>query len=492
MKNIAYAGALVALLDIDMDVIDELLDEKFAQEEGAARLEPQGAARWATTTRKEHLDCPLPFRLEKMDATDDTHPDRRQHRDRARLRLRGRDGGRLVPDHAVDVGDGRVQGVLRAVPQGSGDRQEQLLHPAGRGRAGGDRHGDRRGWNGARAFTSTSGPGISLMSELIGLAYYAEIPAVIVDVQRTGPVDGHADAHAAGRHPDVRLRVARRHQAHPAVPGEPGGVLHFAVEGLRSGRALPDAGVHAVRPRHRHERLGLPALQVGRQLPARPRPRARRRASSRRWPSSTATRRRERRPRRGAHAARRALEGRVLHARLGPQQVRRLHRDPRRVPGGRWTACCASTRRPRKLVPAPDHPQRRRARPSASSPSAAATRRCARRSTMLGEQRHRRRLHAHPRLPVRRQRRGVPRRARAHLRRRAEPRRAAAIAADRSRPASPRSKLHSMLVYGGFPLSARSTSSTAITQPAGARAEPCPRSRNRRRSPQPAPQQARA
>src|SRR6185503_1832884 len=45
-------------------------------------------------------------------------------------------------------------------------------------------------WNGARAFTSTSGPGISLMGELIGLAYYAEIPAVLVDVQRTGPSTG--------------------------------------------------------------------------------------------------------------------------------------------------------------------------------------------------------------------------------------------------------------------------------------------------------------
>src|SRR5436853_4299634 len=45
-------------------------------------------------------------------------------------------------------------------------------------------------WNGARAFTSTAGPGISLMSELIGLAYYAEIPAVIIDVQRTGPSTG--------------------------------------------------------------------------------------------------------------------------------------------------------------------------------------------------------------------------------------------------------------------------------------------------------------
>src|SRR5436853_4351401 len=45
-------------------------------------------------------------------------------------------------------------------------------------------------WNGARAFTSTAGPGISLMNELIGLAYYAEVPIVIVDVQRVGPSTG--------------------------------------------------------------------------------------------------------------------------------------------------------------------------------------------------------------------------------------------------------------------------------------------------------------
>src|SRR4029434_7341080 len=45
-------------------------------------------------------------------------------------------------------------------------------------------------WNGARAFTPTSGPGISLMNEFIGLAYYAEIPAVIFDIQRVGPSTG--------------------------------------------------------------------------------------------------------------------------------------------------------------------------------------------------------------------------------------------------------------------------------------------------------------
>ncbi len=46
------------------------------------------------------------------------------------------------------------------------------------------------GWAGARSMTSTSGPGISLMSELIGLAYYTEIPGVMVDMQRVGPSTG--------------------------------------------------------------------------------------------------------------------------------------------------------------------------------------------------------------------------------------------------------------------------------------------------------------
>ena len=55
------------------------------------------------------------------------------------------------------------------------------------------------GWNGARAFTATSGPGISLMNEFIGLAYFAEIPAVIFDVQRGGPSHRHADPHPAVR-----------------------------------------------------------------------------------------------------------------------------------------------------------------------------------------------------------------------------------------------------------------------------------------------------
>ena len=101
------------------------------------------------------------------------------------------------------------------VPQRSGDRQEQLLHPAGRGRAGRDRHGDRRVAGTARARSRRpSGPGISLMSELIGLAYYAEIPAVIVDVQRTGPSTGMPTRTQQG---DILVAAPTRRTATPST-----------------------------------------------------------------------------------------------------------------------------------------------------------------------------------------------------------------------------------------------------------------------------------
>ena len=120
-------------------------------------------------------------------------------------------------------------------------------------------------WNGARAFTATSGPGISLMSEFIGLAYYAEIPAVIFDVQRVGPSTGMPTRTQQCDILLVRLRLARRHEARAAVPVEPGGMLLHGGAGVRPRRAPADAGVRAVRPRHRHERLDVPRTQVGRQ-----------------------------------------------------------------------------------------------------------------------------------------------------------------------------------------------------------------------------------
>ena len=80
-------------------------------------------------------------------------------------------------------------------------------------------------WNGARAFTATSGPGISLMQEFIGLAYFAEIPAVIFDVQRGGPSTGMPTRTQQSDILICRLCLARRHQARAAVPRGPARVL---------------------------------------------------------------------------------------------------------------------------------------------------------------------------------------------------------------------------------------------------------------------------
>ena len=86
-------------------------------------------------------------------------------------------------------------------------------------------------WNGARAFTPTSGPGISLMSEFIGFAYYAELPAVIFNVQRTGPSTGMPTRTQQSDILSLRVRVTRRHPARAAVSGRPGRVfLHVAQQ----------------------------------------------------------------------------------------------------------------------------------------------------------------------------------------------------------------------------------------------------------------------
>src|SRR3954453_12366833 len=189
MKNIAYLGTLVALLDIDMHVIDELLEEKFSKKK-ALRDSNHKALRAGYDYAKEPLDCPLPIRLEKMHATDD------------RILIDGNTATALgcvyagatvaawypiTPSTSVMDGFKDFCNTYRRDPE-TGKNNFCIVQAEDELAAIGMVIG--ASWNGARAFTSTSGPGISLMSELIGLAYYAEIPAVIVDVQRTGPSTG--------------------------------------------------------------------------------------------------------------------------------------------------------------------------------------------------------------------------------------------------------------------------------------------------------------
>ena len=112
-------------------------------------------------------------------------------------------------------------------------------------------------WAGARSMTATAGPGISLMSEFTG-------PGVLRrdagrDLRRAArrTVDRPADPHRARRPPADRVPVARRHQAHHdhSVLGRR--VLLDGDGSVRSGRALPDAGVRDARPRPRHEQLDV-------------------------------------------------------------------------------------------------------------------------------------------------------------------------------------------------------------------------------------------
>jgi 2-oxoglutarate ferredoxin oxidoreductase subunit alpha len=185
MKNICYAGALAALLDMDMHVIRALLAETYAKKP-ACSIRTCWRSSSATTTRSSisAVRC----RCAREDGQDARpHHDRRQHRGRRSGCVYAGATVRLVPDHAVDLADGRVQELRRQAAQGSGNRQANFAFIQAEDELSAIGMVLGAGWNGARAFTATSGPGISLMSEFLGLAYYTEIPAVLFDVQRVAP-----------------------------------------------------------------------------------------------------------------------------------------------------------------------------------------------------------------------------------------------------------------------------------------------------------------
>jgi 2-oxoglutarate/2-oxoacid ferredoxin oxidoreductase subunit alpha len=111
------------------------------------------------------------------------------------------------------------------------------------------------GWAGARAMTNTSGPGISLMNEFVGLAYFAEVPSVFWDVMRMGPGLAGRPAHRLPHGP-------RRHAPRRAAARLDAGVLRVRLARLRPGRPAADAGAGAERPGPGHEQLDDPAAPV--------------------------------------------------------------------------------------------------------------------------------------------------------------------------------------------------------------------------------------
>ena len=189
MRNIAYAGALVALLRIDMDVVSDMLREKFSKKK--ALLDSNFTAiRLGYDYAMAHFDCPLPFHLERMDANGDY------------ILLDGNSacglgavyaGATVGAWYPITPSTSLMEAYKEfaeryRVDKDTGRRKYCLIQAEDELAAAGMVLG--ASWAGARAFTSTAGPGISLMSELVGLGYYAEIPGVCVDVQRTGPSTG--------------------------------------------------------------------------------------------------------------------------------------------------------------------------------------------------------------------------------------------------------------------------------------------------------------
>jgi 2-oxoglutarate ferredoxin oxidoreductase subunit alpha len=189
MKNIAYTGALAALLGMDTVILRGLLEEKFSKKQ-VLMDSNRTAIDLGYDYAKAHFDCPLPIRLAAMDATKDS------------ILIDGNTAAALgcvyagatvgawypiTPATSVMEAFKSFCQKYRRDPETNLNRYA-ILQAEDEIAAIGMVLG--ASWAGARAFTPTAGPGISLMNEFLGLAYYAEVPAVIFDVQRTGPSTG--------------------------------------------------------------------------------------------------------------------------------------------------------------------------------------------------------------------------------------------------------------------------------------------------------------
>src|ERR1700704_1020716 len=188
-KNIIYVGALSALLDMDIAVIEQLVKEQFKSKEKLiqSNLHALHLGRdWALM----NVQCPIGLRLRRADAVGD----RIFIEGNAAAALGAVYGGATVCawypiTPSSSLADAftsyckrlRIDAATKKNKVAIVQAEDEL---ASIGMVIG------AAWNGARAFTATSGPGISLMQEFIGLSYFAEIPAVVFDVQRAGPSTG--------------------------------------------------------------------------------------------------------------------------------------------------------------------------------------------------------------------------------------------------------------------------------------------------------------
>jgi 2-oxoglutarate ferredoxin oxidoreductase subunit alpha len=189
MKNICYAGVLAALLDLDLARIRELLAETYAKKPALVESNMQ-AIQLGYDYARAHFVCPLPLRVSPMNKT------------AGHIMIDGNTAAALgclyagatvaawypiTPSTSLMDAFKSFAEKTRIDPE-TNRAQFAFIQAEDELSAIGMVLGAN--WNGARAFTATSGPGVSLMGEFLGLAYYAEVPAVLFDVQRVGPSTG--------------------------------------------------------------------------------------------------------------------------------------------------------------------------------------------------------------------------------------------------------------------------------------------------------------
>jgi len=188
-KNIIYVGALSALLEIDPAVIEQLFSEQYKGKEALLQSNVK-ALHLGRDYALKHLPCPLGLRVKRADNVGD-----RIFTDGNSAAALGAvyGGATVCAWYPITPSSSLAEAFMGyckklRVEAETGKNKCAIIQGEDELASIGIAIG--AGWNGARSFTATSGPGISLMTEFIGLAYFAEIPVVLIDVQRGGPSTG--------------------------------------------------------------------------------------------------------------------------------------------------------------------------------------------------------------------------------------------------------------------------------------------------------------
>lgn len=188
-KNMIYVGALATLLDIELEVVKGIISDEFKKK--PKLIEPNVQAMMEGVKYiQENYEHPLNLRVERRDLVGDSIViDGNTACGIGAVFAGATVAGwyPITPSTSLVEAFGKYANRLRVDPE-TGLKKVAIVQAEDELAAFGMVLGAN--WNGARAFTATSGPGLSLMNEFLGLAYFAEIPAVLVDVQRGGPSTG--------------------------------------------------------------------------------------------------------------------------------------------------------------------------------------------------------------------------------------------------------------------------------------------------------------